>query len=63
MAGNTLGDILENAQMGRENAFLVNYDTSVVYYQGVLLQIQQQMIQISVPYMKQKWLVLGVICF
>ena len=63
MAGNTLGDILENAQMGRENALLGNYDSAVVYYQGVLQQIQKQMIQISDPYMKQKWQVVGVISF
>lgn len=55
MGSNTLGEILENAQMGRENALLGNYDTAVVYYQGVLQQIQKQMIQIPDPYMKQKW--------
>eukprot|EP00112_Aurelia_sp_Birch-Aquarium-sp1_P013259 Seg2808.1 transcript_id=Seg2808.1/GoldUCD/mRNA.D3Y31 product="Katanin p60 ATPase-containing subunit A1" protein_id=Seg2808.1/GoldUCD/D3Y31 len=55
MANNALADILENAQMGRENALLGNYDTAVVYYQGVLQQIQKQMIQISDPYKKQKW--------
>ena len=55
MASNSLADILENAQMGRENALLGNYDTAVVYYQGVLQQIQKQMIQISDPYKKQKW--------
>ena len=55
MASNTLADILENAQMGRENALLGNYDTAVVYYQGVLQQIQKQMVRISDPYKKQKW--------
>eukprot|EP00794_Sanderia_malayensis_P000192 gene192-806_t len=53
--GSTLADLLENAQMGRENALLGNYDTAVVYYQGVLQQIQKLMIQTPDPSQKQKW--------
>ncbi len=53
--GSTLADLLENAQMGRENALLGNYDTAVVYYQGVLQQIQKLMIQTVDASKKQKW--------
>lgn len=55
MMRNSLEDILENAQMGRENALLGNYDTAVVYYQGVLQQIQKQMIQTGDSSKKQEW--------
>ncbi len=59
MASN-MADMLENAQMGRENALLGNYDTAIVYYQGVLQQIQKLMIQSGDPGKKQKW---QVVCF
>ena len=61
MGSNSLGEILENAQLGRENALLGNYDTAVVYYQGVLQQIQKQMIQLPDPHMKQKWQVVCLV--
>ena len=37
----TLSDIVENARQGRECALLGNYETSLVYYQGVLQQINR----------------------
>ena len=36
-----LDEISENVKMGREYALLGNYDTAMVYYQGVLQQIQK----------------------
>ena len=37
-----LEEICDNVKMGREYALLGNYDTSLVYYQGVLQQIQKR---------------------
>ena len=55
-----IADILENAQMGRESALLGNYDSSIVYYQGVLQQIQKHMIQVKDPIRRQKWQVVSI---
>ncbi|XP_077976952.1 katanin p60 ATPase-containing subunit A1-like isoform X1 [Glandiceps talaboti] len=50
-----LSEISENTKMGREYALLGNYETSQVYYQGVLQQIQKQIVSIKDPARKQKW--------
>lgn len=49
------GEICENTKMGREYALLGNYDTALVYYQGVIQQIQKLVVQIKEPARKQKW--------
>jgi len=41
--------------MGREYALLGNYETSLVYYQGVMQQIQKLLATIQDPTRKQKW--------
>ncbi|XP_063403203.1 katanin p60 ATPase-containing subunit A1-like isoform X1 [Mytilus trossulus] len=51
-----LGEIEENTKLGRENALLGNYDTSLVYYQGVLQQIQKLLSSIGEPDRKRKWM-------
>lgn len=51
-----LGEIEENTKLGRENALLGNYDTSLVYYQGVLQQIQKLLTSIGEPDRKRKWM-------
>ena len=51
----SLAEICENAKMGREYALLGNYDTALVYYQGVLQQIQKLITQIRETDRKQKW--------
>ncbi|XP_020912273.1 katanin p60 ATPase-containing subunit A-like 1 [Exaiptasia diaphana] len=48
-------EICENTKMGREYALLGNYDTALVYYQGVIQQIQKLVVQIKEPVRKQKW--------
>lgn len=48
-------EICENTKMGREYALLGNYDTALVYYQGVIQQIQKLIAQIKEPVRKQKW--------
>jgi katanin p60 ATPase-containing subunit A1 len=51
----TVGDILENVKLARENALLGNYDTSQVYYQGAVQQIQKLVMNVTDPVIKQKW--------
>ena len=54
--GSTLAEICENAKMARECALLGNYETSQVYYQGVVQQIQKQLMAVNNdPVRKQKW--------
>ncbi|XP_006816083.1 katanin p60 ATPase-containing subunit A1-like, partial [Saccoglossus kowalevskii] len=51
-----LSEISENTKMGREYALLGNYETSQVYYQGVLQQIQKLLMSLrSDAAKKQKW--------
>ena len=50
-----MAEICENTKMGREHSLLGNYDTSLVYYQGVLQQIQKLLLTIKDPGRKQKW--------
>ncbi|EDO47200.1 predicted protein [Nematostella vectensis] len=51
----SVSEICENTKMGREYALLGNYDTALVYYQGVLQQILKLVSQIKDPARKQKW--------
>ena len=52
----SLTEICENAKMAREYALLGNYDTSLVYYQGVIQQIQKHIQQLKDDaVMKQEW--------
>ncbi|XP_053733825.1 katanin p60 ATPase-containing subunit A-like 1 [Synchiropus splendidus] len=50
-----LATICDNAKKGREYALLGNYDSSVVYYQGVIHQIQKHCQTIRDPALKVKW--------
>ncbi|XP_028393172.1 katanin p60 ATPase-containing subunit A1-like [Dendronephthya gigantea] len=50
-----MDEIVENVKMAREYALLGNYDTSLVYFQGVLQQIQKYVVGIVDPVRKQKW--------
>jgi len=50
-----LGDICDNVKFARESALLGSYETSQVYYQGALQQIQKLLISITDPVRKQKW--------
>lgn len=42
-----LSDIIENTKIGREYALLGNYESSLVYYQGVLQQINRLLVSLS----------------
>ncbi|XP_021564828.1 katanin p60 ATPase-containing subunit A-like 1 [Carlito syrichta] len=50
-----LAEICDNAKKGREYALLGNYDSSMVYYQGVLQQIQRHCQSVRDPAIKGKW--------
>ncbi|XP_066507487.1 katanin p60 ATPase-containing subunit A-like 1 isoform X2 [Hoplias malabaricus] len=50
-----LTEICENARKGREYALLGNYDSSMVYYQGVIQQIHKHCQSLRDPAMKVKW--------
>uniref|UniRef100_A0A147A8A7 Katanin p60 ATPase-containing subunit A1 n=1 Tax=Fundulus heteroclitus TaxID=8078 RepID=A0A147A8A7_FUNHE len=50
-----LAEICDNAKKGREYALLGNYDSSVVYYQGVIQQIHKHSQALRDPALKVKW--------
>ena len=50
-----LEEIQDNVKMGREYALLGNYDTSSVYYQGVLQQIQKHLASVQDPGLRSQW--------
>ncbi|XP_058474243.1 katanin p60 ATPase-containing subunit A-like 1 [Solea solea] len=50
-----LAEICDNAERGREYALLGNYDSSIVYYQGVLQQIDKHHQSLRDPALKVKW--------
>lgn len=50
-----LTEICDNAKKGREYALLGNYDSSMVYYQGVIQQIHKHCLTIRDPALKVKW--------
>uniref|UniRef100_A0A673CPH9 Katanin catalytic subunit A1 n=1 Tax=Sphaeramia orbicularis TaxID=375764 RepID=A0A673CPH9_9TELE len=50
-----LADICDNAKKGREYALLGNYDSSIVYYQGVIQQIHKHCQSLRDPALKVKW--------
>ncbi|KAF1382771.1 hypothetical protein PFLUV_G00147230 [Perca fluviatilis] len=50
-----LAEICDNAKKGREYALLGNYDSSIVYYQGVIQQIHKHCQSLRDPAIKVKW--------
>lgn len=50
-----LSDIIENTKLGREYALLGNYESSLVYYQGVLQQINRLILSINDQARGQQW--------
>jgi len=49
------GEIVENTKLAREYALLGNYETSLVYYQGVLQQVAKLLSTIREPTRKAQW--------
>lgn len=52
----SLIEIHENTKMGRESALLGDYETSLVYYQGVLQQMNRFIGTLKDPGGRQRWL-------
>ncbi|KAL3969731.1 titin [Sarotherodon galilaeus] len=50
-----LADICDNAKKGREYALLGNYDSSIVYYQGVIQQIHKHCQSLRDPALTVRW--------
>lgn len=50
-----LVEICDNAKKGREYALLGNYDSSMVYYQGVIQQVHKHCQSLRDPALKVKW--------
>lgn len=51
----SLSEISENTKTGREKALLGDYETSMVYYQGVIQQIQRLVATLKDTDKKQLW--------
>jgi len=51
----SLTEISDNTRTGRESALLGDYETSMVYYQGVIQQIHRLMGSIREPERKKMW--------
>jgi len=54
-----LSEICDNVKTGREYALLGNYDSSMVYYQGVIQQIRKYCQALRDPALKLKWQQVG----
>lgn len=51
----SINEICENTKLAREMALIGNYDTSGVYYQGVVQQIHRLLATIADATRKAKW--------
>lgn len=51
----SISEICENTKLAREMALMGNYDTSGVYYQGVVQQIHRLLASIADATRKAKW--------
>ncbi|XP_067013451.1 katanin p60 ATPase-containing subunit A-like 1 isoform X2 [Anabrus simplex] len=51
----SIGEICENTKLAREMALMGNYESSNVYYQGVVQQIHRLLVTINDPTRKGKW--------
>jgi katanin p60 ATPase-containing subunit A1 len=47
--------IVENVKLAHEYALLGNYDSAIVYYQGVLDQMNKYLYSVKDTYLPQKW--------
>ena len=54
--GSALSDMENQMKMSREHALLGNYEASLVYFDGVVAQIQQHLRTLDDPHLRQQWL-------
>ena len=52
----SLNDMENQMKMSREHALLGNYEASLVYFDGVVAQIQQHLRTLDDPHLRQQWL-------
>lgn len=50
-----MGEICENTKQAREMALTGNYESSGVYYEGVIQQIHRLLVSIDDPTRKARW--------
>jgi len=55
MSNCNLDEICENVKIGRQYVLLGNYDTAMVYYQGVLQQIQKHLNALNDQELRSSW--------
>lgn len=55
----SINEICENTKLAREMALMGNYETSSVYYQGVIQNIHKLLISIADQTRKAKWQQVG----
>ena len=48
-------DIMDNCKLAREMSLMGNYETSTVYYQGVITQISKLLTELAEPAQQAKW--------
>lgn len=58
-----LAEICDNAKKGREYALLGNYESSIVYYEGVIQQIDKYQKFLRDPALKIKWKQVSILTF
>lgn len=51
----SISEVCENTKLAREMALMGNYESSAVYYQGVLQQINKLLISVAERNRKEKW--------
>lgn len=51
----SLAEIIENTRLGRENALLGNYESSLVYYQGALQQTNRLIMSLTDHLRLHQW--------
>lgn len=57
----SINEICENTKLAREMALMGNYETSGVYYQGVVQQMHRLLQSIADPTRKGKWQLVFII--
>ena len=57
------GEIAENVKIARDCSMLGNYETALIYYQGVVQQIHRHLQAITDPQLREKWQEVSVCLF
>ncbi|KAL3689086.1 hypothetical protein R1sor_015395 [Riccia sorocarpa] len=55
MIGGPLAGLVEHLTLAREYALLGNYDTALIFFDGVIAQINKHLSSVEDPYIRSKW--------